>query len=393
MAITFPASPTNGQTFTSGNKTWQWDGTTWLAYGASLSPSVLKVDAANARVGVNNQSPAYALDVNGTIEATQFLQGTDYLSPYQGFRNAIINGDFRINQRAFTSVTTNATFGFDRWRQFNSGGTVTMSSQSFTVGSPAATGFESETFCRLVTASQSASGDFGVIQQPIENVRTFANSTVTISFWAKATSGTPKVAVELAQVFGIGGSPSADVDTLGGQVTLSTSWARYSVTMTIPNINGKTIGTTANTSFLNCNLWVSAGSTFNSRLNSIGIQNNTFDFWGVQVERGSVATPFEQRPIQQELALCQRYYYTSGTVYGMTYMSMNTNQTGEMLTWAFPVTMRAVPTAVQNFVNGDNTVLASMFLYNNYLSIKVYPFNTGFGYGAFSYGFNVSAEF
>ena len=76
----------------------------------------------------------------------------------------------------------------------------------------------------------------------------------------------------------------------------------------------------------------------------------------------------------------------------MTYMSMNTNQVGEILTWAFPVTMRAVPTVVQNFVNGDNTVLVSAFVYNNYLSIKVYPFNTGFGYCAFSYGFNVSAE-
>ena len=68
MAMTFPASPTVGQIFTSGNKSWQWDGTTWLAYGASLSPTVLKVDSTNARVGINNQSPTQALDVIGRVE-------------------------------------------------------------------------------------------------------------------------------------------------------------------------------------------------------------------------------------------------------------------------------------------------------------------------------------
>ena len=308
MAITFPASPTNGQTFTSGNKTWQWDGTTWLAYGASLSPSVLKVDSANARVGVNNQSPAYALDVNGTIEGTQFLQGTDYLSPYQGFRNAIINGDFRINQRGFTSSTTSSLYGFDRWVVVHVGGTCTQSAQTFTVGSPAATGYESANYLQFVTASQSAASDFAKVRQFVEDVRTFANSTVTVSFWAKATSGTPKVALELNQGFGSGGSPSAEVNVYGGQVTLSTSWARYSVTVAVPSISGKTIGTTANTSSFGIDFWTSSGSTYNARSGSLGIQNNTFHFWGVQVERGSVATPFEQRPIQQELALCQRYY-------------------------------------------------------------------------------------
>ena len=70
MAITFPASPTNGQIFTSGNKSWIWNGVTWLAYGASLSPTVLKVDVTNSRVGINNQSPAAALDVAGNIALT-----------------------------------------------------------------------------------------------------------------------------------------------------------------------------------------------------------------------------------------------------------------------------------------------------------------------------------
>jgi len=316
MAIDFPNSPTSGQIFTSGDKSWIWDGTVWKAYGASLSPTTLKVDSTNTRVGINNQSPAYTLDVNGTVEATQFLQGTDYLTPYTGFRNAIINGDFRINQRAWSSTsgsggTISGTYGFDRWQIVASGGTETMSSQTFTVGSPAATGYESATFVRLTTSGQSASSDYGVLRQYIEDVRTFANSAVTVSFWAKASSGTPKIAVDLTQDFGSGGSPSAQVNTYAGQVTLSTSWARYSVTVSNPNINGKTIGTTANTSALALLLWISAGSNFSSRTGSLGIQNTTIDFWGVQVERGSVATPFEQRTIGAELALCQRYYEKS----------------------------------------------------------------------------------
>jgi len=307
MAIDFPNSPTTGQIFTSGDKSWIWDGTVWKAYGASLSPTVLKVDSTNSRVGINNQSPAYALDVDGTVEATQFIQGTDYLTPYTGFRNKIINGDFRINQRVFSSTTANG-YGHDRWLLLKNGGTVTYSTQAFTVGSPAATGYEAQNYASIVTSGQSASGDYAVLAQPIEDVRTFANSTVTISFWAKASSGTPKVAVQIEQDFGTGGSPSSVVKTYFGQVTLSTSWARYSVTGALPNINGKTIGTTANTSSLYVNLWVSGGSTFNSQTGSLGIQNTTIDFWGVQVERGSVATPFEQRPIGAELALCQRYY-------------------------------------------------------------------------------------
>ena len=349
---------------------------------------------------VNSRSINNAFDAvlnNGydfsTIVATGNIKvnTNDYLSPYQGFRNAIINGDFRINQRGFTSLTSGAYF-FDRWSFGNNTGTVTVTPQTFAVGSPAVTGYESPTFARQVVSGQSGTSALAYIDQKIEDVRTFANSTITISFWAKAASGTPKIALEILQNFGSGGSPSSSVFTYVNQVTISTTWARYSITTIVPNINDKTIGSTANTSFLQIQFWTSAGSDFNSRTGSLGIQSNTFDFWGVQVERGPVATPFEQRPIQTELALCQRYFYNPSTVYGTTFMSMNTNQFGEILTWAFPVTMRAVPTAVQNFVNADNTVHANTFLYNNYLSIRVYPFNTGFAYGAFSYGFNVSAD-
>jgi len=260
-----------------------------------------------------------------------------------GFRNAVINGDFRINQRGFTSATTSGTYGFDRWVAAHVGGTCTQSAQTFTVGSPAATGFESANFLQFVTASQSATGDFAKVRQFIEDVRTFAGSTVTVSFWAKSVSGTPKVAIELNQGFGTGGSPSAEVNVYGGQVTLSTSWSRYSVTVAVPSISGKTIGTTANTSSLSVDFWTSSGTTYNSRSGSLGIQNTTIQFWGVQVEQNYQPTPFEQRPIGVELALCQRYYvqdaYTDRFTFfvgGDGYMNSNS--------YSFPVQMRIAPT-------------------------------------------------
>lgn len=267
-----------------------------------------------------------------------------------GFKNAIINGDFRINQRAFTSSTTSATYGFDRWAQYNSGGTVTYSTQAFTVGTQVGD-YQPERYARLVTSGQSAAGDYGLLRQTIEDVRTFAGATVTVSFWAKANTSalaTPaKMAVELTQAFGSGGSPSADVNTYAGQVTLTTSWARYSVTVAVPSISGKTIGTTANTSGVQLNLWVSAGSTYNSRTGTLGIQSNTFEVWGVQVERGSFPTAFEERPLQTELALCQRYWLSICTTndYPRLRVSYYSGATHEFFL-STPVSMRVTPTFV-----------------------------------------------
>jgi hypothetical protein len=234
-----------------------------------------------------------------------------------GFRNKIINGDFRINQRAFTSTTTSGTFGFDRWQIGLSGGTVTYSAQTFTPGN-AIPGQEPTNYARVVTSGHSASTDSALLIHKIEDVRNCAGQTATISFWAQAASGTPKVAVQISQSFGTGGSPSADVDTYVGQATLSTSWTMYKFTFVVPSISGKTIGTTANTSFLRLNLWTSAGSNNNASTGSLGVQNATINFWGVQLEQNYQPTPFEQRPIGVELALCQRYYETSNGLVQVT---------------------------------------------------------------------------
>ena len=262
--------------------------------------------------------------------------------------NVIMNGAFEINQRGFTSLPFGG-YGLDRWRAGFDGGTYSQSVQSFTPGN-AISGYEPTNFYRIVTSGQSSASHYAQFSQPIEDVRTLAGQVATVSFWAKAASGTPKVAVELQQNFGSGGSPSSQITFYAGQVTISTSWARYSLTFTVPSISGKTLGTTANTSSLSVAPFVSGGSDFNSRTGSIGIQNNTFDFWGFQLEKGQTATPFRRNAnsIEGELAACQRYYYRA-TINGAVFASaLQFNSTTGQGWMALPVVMRTTPTAMES---------------------------------------------
>lgn len=234
---------------------------------------------------------------------------TDVISASNAFlagKNKIINGAFDWNQRAFSSTTTTATYTYDRWLTSLSDGTTTVSAQVFTPGTAPVAGYEGQNFVRLVSSGQTLTSARSVIQQRIEDVRTFAGQTVTVSFWAKAGSGTPSVAANFQQVFGAGGSTTVNVN--GQKSAITTSWARYSWTFSIPSVSGKTIGTA---SYLQLRLWTSSGSDESSQNASLGIQSATIDFWGVQVEAGSVATAFQTATgtIQGELAACQRYYW------------------------------------------------------------------------------------
>jgi hypothetical protein len=298
-----------------------FDGTTGVAHNdAAVVEHVLDaatVDEANLLANTmtangdlltrSGGAPA-ALPVGSTNQVLSVVSGApSWQTVTPGMRNVIMNGDFRINQRGFSSSTVNGVYGFDRFIGGNFDGTVTYSAQAFTPGSPAAASYESANFARLAVAGQSSTGAYAIFSQHIEDVRTLPGAQVTTSFWAKAASGTPQVAVEMIQNFGSGGS--GQVFTLFGKVTLSTSWQRFTLTGTVPSIAGKTIGAGSSLQWL---AFVSAGSSFNARTGSLGIQNNTFDFWGVQVERGAAATAFEERPLAVELAMCERYFQRYG---------------------------------------------------------------------------------
>lgn len=248
--------------------------------------------------------------VNNTATSTS---NTIFTNRYITYKNKIINGNFDIWQRGTSlSSGTGLRFLADRWLNVSTGSTYTASRQSFTLGQTSVPN-EPSFFHRTIVSSVAGSGNSCIFVQRVESVRTLAGKTATLSFWAKADSS-KNIAVEFAQSFGSGGSPSSTLVGIGVTTfTLTSSWQKFTIITNIPSISGKTLGTNGN-DHLAFIFWFDAGSSLNSRTNSLGQQSGTFDIAQVQLEEGNVATPFEIRPIGLELSLCQRYYQKSYNV-------------------------------------------------------------------------------
>jgi hypothetical protein len=323
--------------------------TAWasLPYASNVSPLTTKGDlytysTDNDRLAVGNDGETLVADSSTST-------GLRYQGIYAAGKNKIINGDFGVWQRG-TSFNFSSTTGYtaDRWQLTwnGSGATRTISRQAFTPGTAPVAGYEGKFFYRYDQSVAGTGGSGNFFFQPIEDVQTFAGQTVTASFWAKADASC-SVPIALEQNFGSGGSGT--VSTSLGTASLTTSWARYTYTVAVPSISGKTVGTSSFLSFL---------MTFPADT----VQ--TIDIWGVQVEAGSTATAFQTATgtIQGELAACQRYYYRAtideiGGRIGSGYVNGTTEAN---ITIPFPVQMRIRPTALeQSGTAADYQVLSA----------------------------------
>lgn len=208
--------------------------------------------------------------------------------PLAGLRNKIINGNFDIWQRGTSFTTPNNVYTADRFLSSVSGG-GTLTREAFTLGQTDVPG-EPTYFVRLAA---STTGGANLIAQRIEDVRTLAGKVVTLSFWVKGPNGATTLSdyPQIRQNFGSGGSTEVNVN--GSAVTFTGSWQKVVQTFTLPSIAGKTIG---------------VGSHLVVYPVRFASQAITVDVAQVQLEEGPIATPFEQRPIGLELALCRRYY-------------------------------------------------------------------------------------
>ena len=251
-------------------------------------------------------------NVTGNVTATSVSTTNLVNGSSLCFRNKIINGNFDIWQRGTSLGSgTGQRFLADRFSNASVVSTYTASRQVFSNGQTDVPN-NPDFFHRTVVSSVAGNANYCLFKQTIESVKTLAGKTATLSFYAKADSS-KSISIEFQQTFGSGGSPSSNVSEIGVQkLNLTTSWQKFTVTANIPSIAGKTIGTD-NNDILYVNFWFEAGSDYNSRTNSLGQQSGTFDIAQVQLEEGSVATPFENRPIGTELDLCQRYFELVGT--------------------------------------------------------------------------------
>lgn len=293
-----------------------------------------------------------------------------------GMRNRIINGAMMIDQRyagAANTVPSNSSnyYVIDRFFHGNIGtaGTYTVqqmngantSASNYESGSvPSSGGFINAMKLTVGTANTATpAGGFTGVYHAIEGLNTYdlgwgtsAAKSITVSFWTKSSiTGQFSAAIW---------NPSA-TQTYPMSFTISQANTWQFVTIVIP---GSTTGTwlTNNNAGIYFAIFPSLGSVYLSSTtswtsNSYGItgqtnwmatSGNTFYITGLQIEAGTVATPFEWRHYGQELALCQRYYFQYGgeQIYDTPSMIAGWGTTAAYSGGSlfYPVTMRVIPT-------------------------------------------------
>lgn len=291
-----------------------------------------------------------------TLASNSLTVGGDAISPQTGFRNRIINGDMRIDQRNAGAAVTILGSGYYSVDRFSAVSTQS-SKMSWQQSSVVPTGFVNSLLATSLSAYSVLAADAFNIDHRIEGFNvsdlgwgTANASAVTLSFWVRSSlTGT------------FGGAILNGAGDRSYPFSYAVSSANTFEYKTI-TIQGDTTGTWLKNNGIGLRLsfGLGVGSTYTGTSGSwqsglllsstgatsvVGTNGATFYITGVQLEKGSTATPFEFRSYGQELALCQRYLPAFiGNAQIFTGSAVSTSQ---MLGFAyFPVTARARPTGV-----------------------------------------------
>jgi len=286
---------------------------------------------------------------------------------FPGRRNLIINGAMQVAQRG-ASFSNASGYTLDRWNsQYNNTSARSTVTQE-TSGGPA----EFRSFLRVTVTTTDAtvdSSDLQNIKQAIEGYSmqhtdqgTSDAKTLTCSFWVRSSvTGTYSVTLYL--------NSDGTVYSYPVEYTVNTAntWEYKTVTFSPQTTSASWVSSgyiNGEYAQLRFGLMIGSGQggtadTWNAsnkfgasgQTNLFATNGATWDLTGVQLEVGSVATPFEHRSYGEELALCQRYYYRMN---GRGFFAMASKYTTNQIYCGvnLPVTMRSTPTL--NSASGTN---------------------------------------
>ena len=234
-------------------------------------------------------------------DETQLLQAIQILGNQDmGVRNEFVNPGCFFNQRGGNpySITAGdgAVYTLDQWlaNAGGPGGSMQVSQVSLvqgTAGNPDAGSSALQTQQIIAAVSSTP-----YIAQRVARLGMFSGRTITVSWYARATAGSPQsITPEVRQVFGAGGS--SDVSILGSPQAIDGSWARFEESFDVPSDDGKTYGT--------------SGAYLEVRLNLPLSTTPTVQFTQMQLEVGSSATPIETRSRSLEYLLCSQFFQKS----------------------------------------------------------------------------------
>ena len=350
--------------------------------------------------------------INSTDGSTAITTGADgYVSfaktQIGGRRNLIINGAMQVAQRGTTGTST----GYDSVDRFSWNPSAVDQLGGQSVQSTNAPDGFSNSFGVEVTTAETAIEDTELLRvihkieakncQGLAYGSSSAKST-TLSFWVKS-SVTGAFAVNMYQ--------EDSNRIIGATYTINSAntWEYKTITFAgdttgvINNDNGQGLS-------IQWGLLVGPGrkGTDNSSWGTFSItkhfNGHTAEFgtstshnWyitGVQLEVGTVATPFEHRSYGEELALCQRYFWYQGYLNSVpqrfaNQLFSNYNSTEAYTSITFPVQMRSTPTATASAIggfsyysaNGSRTISSLNFQNADQSRIQIRMIGSGFTEG------------
>lgn len=274
----------------------------------------------------------------------------------QGYKNWIINGAMFVGQRGINgpiTVPTGAAYMLDRWFMQASADVVSAGWSQGALSTAAGSADlvltdQGLTNCLRVNGGIGSTAGYCTVSQCIEDVRQLTGKA-TVSFWARKMPSGGSVGCRLFQYTGVGGAGS--VNAAGAQkLTLTNQWQRYVVAFDLAQIGDRTLG--AN-SFVSLNFDKEYGDTrANADYGAAGWNDPgaTLDLTGVQVEKGSAASPYDLLPYGEDLYRCQRYFQRIdfNIPYSTPAYTDSFNLTIPLLR-----TMRVVPSLQTNLTNAN----------------------------------------